>query len=66
MLITSCICHREPITTCFILNPLDLHPWVVMYLTTVYDFSDLSDAFVGDVNLPFQAAINHNGLIIVC
>jgi len=66
MLIIACICNREPMATCFVLNPLALHPWVVMYPTTVYDFSERSDTFVGDVNMPFQKAINHNGLIIVC
>jgi len=65
-LVTACVCHREPIATCFVLNTLNLHPWVMTYLTTAYDFSDLSVRFVLDVHQPFQAAINHNGLIIVC
>jgi hypothetical protein len=65
MLIAACICHREPVATCFVLNPLDLHPWFMVYVSTAYDFSDLSGTFVCDVHLPLHAAINHNGLIIV-
>ena len=62
MFITACVWHSEPVATCFVLNPLNLQPWVMTYLTTAYDFSDLSVTFVYDVHLPFQAAINHNGL----
>jgi len=65
MLIAACIRHREPVATCFILNPLDLHPWFMVYLSTAYDFSDLSVTFVYDVHPPLHAAVNCNGLLIV-